>query len=206
VLGAAAGCSRVGAQVQSGIDMYERGAYEGALIRFRQVGPDEADLRLKHRVRYLVYRGLAHWHVEETDEARAFLSEAQDLLASEDADPKWLPADVREELEVAIAQLGLGGRPATGVPLRAPTAPPTGTPAPPPGPGAPPPLPGAGAPPAPGPPGAPTGPGAAPPAPPPTVAPPPGPAPGLPPGAPTGAPPPQPIPPAASPPPAEPLH
>ena len=52
-----AGCGRAGAKVQSGIDHYESGAYEGAVIKFQAVGPDESRLRTKTRARYLVYRG-----------------------------------------------------------------------------------------------------------------------------------------------------
>jgi hypothetical protein len=184
-LAAPIGCGRTGAKVQSGIDLYERGAYEGALLRFRDVGPEETRLRTKQRVRYLAYRGLAHWHMRQLEDARSYLADAQAALAEEEADPKWLPRDVRDELEQASRELGLTSPP--GVPTaRVPPPPESAAPAPEPAPTetAPPP--------------ADTAPGATPPAPPPGSAPPPTvapPASGTAPGAP--------IPPAASPPPAE---
>lgn len=102
----APGCGRAGAKVQNGIDYYESGAYEGALIKFRAIDADESKLRTKTRARYLVYRGLAHWHMKQNDDARRYLGEAKKAFA-DGGDPKWVPSDVREELAKAESELGL---------------------------------------------------------------------------------------------------
>jgi hypothetical protein len=101
-----AGCGRAGAKVQNGIEYYEHGAYEGALLKFRAMEADESSLRTKTRARYLVYRGLAHWHVKQNDDARRYLQEARKSFEG-GGDPKWLPSDVREELAKAESELGL---------------------------------------------------------------------------------------------------
>lgn len=101
-----AGCGRAGARVQTGIDYYEHGAYEGALLKLRDIGPEEGSLRTKTRTRYFVYRGLAHWHMSQTEDARRYLGEARKAFDA-GADPKWIPSDVREELARAELDLGL---------------------------------------------------------------------------------------------------
>jgi hypothetical protein len=101
------GCGRTRARLSAGIEHYERGAYEGALIRLKDVAEEEARLKAKHRVRYFAYRGLAHWHLRQLDDAKRYLAEAQAALAEEDADPKWLPSDVRDELDRAGKELAL---------------------------------------------------------------------------------------------------
>jgi len=99
-----AGCGRSGAKVQTAVGFYEHGAYEGALIKLRDA--DESQLRTKTRARYLAYRGLTHWHLHQNDEARRYLASARKAFA-DGADPKWLPADIREELTHAEGELGL---------------------------------------------------------------------------------------------------
>jgi hypothetical protein len=169
--------------------MYEHGSWEGALIRFRDAGASEAQLRSRQRVRYLAYRGLTHWHLGQKEEARLYLGRAQEALAERDADVTWLPAPVREELKRASLEVGVGSAP----PAQAAPPPPADTPpaappaAPPPDDGTTPPAPVDGAPPPAVTPPASSG------APPPTVGSP------SPPGAAPGAP----LPPAASPPPAD---
>lgn len=132
----APGCGRAGAKVQTGIDFYEHGAYEGALIKFRAIDAEEASLRTKTRARYLVYRGLAHWHLKQADDARRYLTEARKAIA-DGADPKWVPSDVREELAKAESELGLAAatpaKPGTSdhpSPPGTPPGPPDGTPKP----------------------------------------------------------------------------
>ncbi len=138
-----AGCGRAGAKVQNGIDYYEHGAYQGALIKFHAMDAEEGSLRKKTRARYLVYRGLAHWHLKQTDEARRYLREAKQAFA-DGGDPKWVPSDVREELAQAEGELGIaetlpgkpGSPPALSSPPDGPSppgtppGPPDGTPAP----------------------------------------------------------------------------
>ncbi len=183
VLAPASGCARPRAQVQAGVEMYERGAYEGALVRLRDAGAEESRLHARQRVRYLAYRALAHWHVGEKDEARRYLAQARAALAERDADPRWLSAGRRDELDRASLELAQGepapaprSEPPLSTPLdpSTPAAAATDTPAPPaaPSPAA-------------------TDPAKPSPSPGPTF----GPVPGAPPGAP--------IPPAASPPPAD---
>lgn len=175
--------------------MYERASWEGALIRFRDAGEGEAQLRSRQRVRYLAYRGLTHWHLGQKEDARLYLGRAQEALGERGTDPTWLPADVREELQRASREVGVGGAPPAPVPD---AAPPDGapTPAPPSGEGTTPPAAIDGAPPpAVSPPAA----GAPAPGSPPAAAPPPTVGSPSPPGAAPGAP----LPPAASPPPAD---
>jgi hypothetical protein len=98
--------------VQAGVDAYMLGDYEGAAKELRAVEHEQVRLSDKGVVRYLVYRGLAAWHLGKKAEAVAFLKKGREELR--EGDPNWLPHDVIREMEDVLLQAGALMAPARG--------------------------------------------------------------------------------------------
>lgn len=98
--------------VQSGVDAYMLGDYETAAKELRAVEQEQVRLSDKGVVRYLVYRGLAAWHLGKKPEAIAFLKMGREELRG--GDPTWLPHDVIREMEDVLLKTGALLPPATG--------------------------------------------------------------------------------------------
>jgi hypothetical protein len=100
----AAACAPTLRRVDGGITAYERGEYPLAMQRFVEAEGDEASLGPEISTRYLVYRGLAAWHLGMKAEAKALLSKGK--RAVDAGAGKGIPAAVVEEMNRALAELG----------------------------------------------------------------------------------------------------
>jgi hypothetical protein len=102
LLAAGLGCG-VGRQVKKATDCYKEAQYEGALWAFEDVGCCEHEMNHKALVRYLVYRGLTHYHLGHRDAARHFLMRGRDAYYH--GKPHWLPRRTVAEMHHALAHL-----------------------------------------------------------------------------------------------------
>jgi hypothetical protein len=99
----AVGCT-TGAEVQKGIDAYMRGDLNGAMERWRTLEPETGDMNQKGFVRYLIYRGLTAFELGDQGQARRYLSQGRDAYVR--GDSRWLPPNIAEKMNAALAQLG----------------------------------------------------------------------------------------------------
>jgi hypothetical protein len=99
----AVGCT-TGAEVQKGIDAYMRGDLNGAMVRWRELEEDTYDMNQKGLVRYLVYRGLTAFELGDRAEAHRYLTKGR--AAFERGDSRWIPPNIVEKMNQALATLG----------------------------------------------------------------------------------------------------
>lgn len=105
VLAALAGCAPPTAiKVQDGVDAYLRGEFPGAMQRFVETEGDQGNLRPEGQVRYLVFRGLAAYHLGQKAEAKALLVKGK--RAYEAGDARWLPPAAAAEMTKVLSELG----------------------------------------------------------------------------------------------------
>jgi hypothetical protein len=100
----AAACAPTLRRLDGGITAYQRGEYPLAMQRFVEAEGDQSSLGPELGTRYLVYRGLAAWHLGMKAEAKALLLKGK--RAMDAGDGKGIPAAVVEEMNRAIAELG----------------------------------------------------------------------------------------------------
>jgi hypothetical protein len=125
----AIGCGGAGRFIQKGIDQYERDNYRGALHEWDDLSGSEGSMNEKGLVRYLVYRGLTHYHLDQRSYAIVFLRRGHEAYARGNA--MWLKPSTVQEMNAALADLQKNPRGPAAAASAAPTdpAPPT-TPAP----------------------------------------------------------------------------
>jgi hypothetical protein len=99
----ATGCTTLGARVQKGMNLYDRTDFPGALDQFTALSAKERDMNQKGAVRYLVYRGLTHYRLDQRPEAYLFLSRGQEAYSR--GTPAWLHPRTVGEMERALAEL-----------------------------------------------------------------------------------------------------
>lgn len=101
----AAGCAPATAvKVQEGVAAYHRGEIPAAMQRFVETEGDQGGLSAEGQVRYLVYRGLAAYHLGQKAEAKALLAKGK--RAYDGGDPRWLPRETADEMNKALTELG----------------------------------------------------------------------------------------------------
>jgi hypothetical protein len=104
-LAALGGCAPPTAiKVQDGVSAYLRGEFPGAMQRFVETEGDQGNLRPEGQVRYLVFRGLAAYHLGQKAEAKALLAKGK--RAYEAGDPRWLPPAAVAEMNTVLGELG----------------------------------------------------------------------------------------------------
>jgi hypothetical protein len=102
LLAAGLGCG-VGRQVKKATDCYKEAQYEGAMWAFEDLECCEHKMNHKALIRYLVYRGLTHYHLGHRDAARHFLMRGRDAYLR--GRPHWLPPRTVAEMHHALAHL-----------------------------------------------------------------------------------------------------
>jgi len=98
----AIGCGS-GRFVQRGIDAYDRLDYRAAMAQWTELSDDEADLNAKGFVRYMVYRGLTHYHLGQRPAAMHYLSRGRAVY--ERNGKKYLKPEIVAEMDRALADL-----------------------------------------------------------------------------------------------------
>ena len=99
----AIGCGGTGRFIQKGIDQYERDNYRGALHEWDDLSGSEGSMNDKGLVRYLVYRGLTHYHLGQRSYAIVFLQRGH--AAYERGNALWLNPHTVQEMNAALADL-----------------------------------------------------------------------------------------------------
>lgn len=97
------GCGGTGRFIQKGIDQYERDNYRGALHEWDDLSGSEGSMNDKGLVRYLVYRGLTHYHLGQRSYAIVFLKRGNEAYARGNA--LWLNPHTVQEMNAALADL-----------------------------------------------------------------------------------------------------
>ena len=95
------GCG-VGRQIRHGINCYKTAHYAGAMEIWEEVGNCDCGLNHKATVRYLVYRGLTHYHLGEVKLARHFLHKGRQAYLH--GSPRWLPRAARVEMNAILSR------------------------------------------------------------------------------------------------------
>jgi len=122
IVAAALGCASGGGRVQRGINCYRAANYPCAAAIFQDIEAAGYQLNPKGRVRYLAYRGLAHFHLRQDAFARSYLEQASAAYRS--GDPTWLPPAIVAEMDRALAHLsGRAAPPLSPTPAPAPAEP-----------------------------------------------------------------------------------
>ena len=96
-----AGCG-IGRQIRHGINCYKTAHYAGAMETWEEVGDCHCQLNHKATVRYLVYRGLTHYHLGEHRRAYHFLRKGQQVYLQ--GSPRWLPLGAVVEMNAILAR------------------------------------------------------------------------------------------------------
>ena len=99
-----AGCGVRGG-IRHAINHYEDGEYQDAKEVWLELEARHKGMPLKARVRYLVFRGLTHWHLGEIVAARYYLYWGRQ--AYEEAGEQWIPEENLPEVREALQALGL---------------------------------------------------------------------------------------------------
>jgi len=98
-----AACSTTGAQVQHGINAYQRGDYSGAAEQLASLESETSDMNPKGHCRYLIYSGLSHYRLGHRETARRFLLDG--IRAMERGDSRWIAPNIAEEARRALADV-----------------------------------------------------------------------------------------------------
>lgn len=99
----AIGCGGTSRFIQKGIDQYERDNYRGALHEWDDLSGSEGSMNDKGLVRYLVYRGLTHYHLGQRSYAIVFLKRGNEAYQRGNA--LWLNPHTVHEMNDALADL-----------------------------------------------------------------------------------------------------
>jgi uncharacterized protein YceK len=102
VAGLLSGCG-AGRTIQKGINCYWTLNYQRALDIFEEAGCCEYEMNPKGLVRYLVFRGLAHYRLGHRKQAYHFLSRGKE--AYQRSEPGWLPIRAVQEMDAALVFL-----------------------------------------------------------------------------------------------------
>lgn len=94
------GCAST-ASPDQGIAAYRQSRYQAALDAFAKL--DGNALSERDQARHLVYRGLAHYRLGQREQALQFLMRGSQAVRI--GQPDWLPADVVQQAEAALADL-----------------------------------------------------------------------------------------------------
>ena len=102
-----AGCgTSVAGAVGRGMTRYGRSDYQGALNELAEVSDREDRMNSKAACRYLVYRGLSHYHLGQRDQAYLFLARGRGMVVR--GEREWLSEPIIAEMERALAVLASG--------------------------------------------------------------------------------------------------
>jgi hypothetical protein len=77
----ALGCGGSGRYLQRGVERYEHTDYRGALKQWNELNGSEGSMNDRVLTRYLVYRGLTHYHLSQRSLALVFLSRGKEVSA-----------------------------------------------------------------------------------------------------------------------------
>ncbi len=105
LLALTSGCG-AGRHIQKGINCYRTSHHAGALAVFEEVGEREDRMNHKGLVRYLVYRGLAHYQLGHRRWAHHFLTRGREVHRR--GKLRWLPPHAQREMTAALIDLGRG--------------------------------------------------------------------------------------------------
>jgi len=97
----AAGCG-VGRQIRHGINCYKTAHYAGAMEKWEELGNCDCQMNHKATVRYLVYRGLTHYHLGEIRWAQHYLRKGSQAYLH--GSPRWLPRGAVLEMNAILAR------------------------------------------------------------------------------------------------------
>ena len=92
-----------GAEVQKGIDAYMRGDLNGAMEKWNELDSETSDMNPKGHVRYLIYRGLTAYEMDDREQARRYLT--QGYSAYQRSDSRWIPPNIVDRMTKALAAL-----------------------------------------------------------------------------------------------------
>jgi hypothetical protein len=98
-----AACGGSGAYIQKGVEQYNRQNYRGALYEWNELNGSESSMDQETLARYLVYRGLTHYHLDQRPFAIVFLSRGKDAYAR--GSSVWLSSEIVSEMNKALANL-----------------------------------------------------------------------------------------------------
>jgi hypothetical protein len=102
-----AGCgASVAGSIGRGMTRYGRSDFPGALNELAEVSEREDRMNSKAAVRYLVYRGLSHYHLGQRDQAYMFLVRGRQTFVR--GEREWLTEPIIAEMEQALAVLASG--------------------------------------------------------------------------------------------------
>ncbi len=93
-----------GAHVQHAINAYQSARYEDAMSLFVALEPDTANMNPKGYCRYLIYRGLTHYHLGDHERALHYLRRGKEALAR--GDRMWIPEATMDEVNTALMLVG----------------------------------------------------------------------------------------------------
>lgn len=96
-----AGCG-IGRQINHGISCYRTAHYAGAMETWEELGNCDCQLNHKATVRYLVYRGLTHYHLGEKRWALHYLRKGKQAYLH--GSPRWLPRGALLEMNAILAK------------------------------------------------------------------------------------------------------
>ena len=101
LLASTAGCG-IGRQIRHGINCYKTAHYAGSMEIWEELG--NCDCRMNHKatVRYLVYRGLTHYHLGELRWAHHFLRKGRQAYLH--GSPRWLPRGAVLEMNAILSK------------------------------------------------------------------------------------------------------
>jgi hypothetical protein len=92
-----------GASIQHAMNSYHQRRYADARLAFEQLEGEESVMNAKGQVRYLTFRGLTYYRIDERELARKYLWRARH--AYDQGERGWLDAHTVTEMNRALEEL-----------------------------------------------------------------------------------------------------